>query len=73
VEKPKTSWSEEIIYETHVKGFTALNPEVDKALRGTFNGLATKKVVQYLKSLGITAVELLPIASSRTDGMLKIL
>ena len=71
VEKPKTSWSEEIIYETHVKGFTALNPEVDKALRGTFNGLATKKVVQYLKSLGITAVELLPIASSRTDGMLK--
>ncbi len=71
VEKPKTSWSEEIIYETHVKGFTALNPEVDKALRGTFSGLSTKKVIQYLKSLGITAVELLPIASSRTDGILK--
>ncbi len=71
VEKPKTSWSEEIIYETHVKGFTALNPEVDKALRGTFEGLSTKKVIQYLKSLGITAVELLPIACFRTDGLLQ--
>ncbi len=71
VEKPKIPWSEEIIYETHVKGFTALNPEVDKAFRGTFEGLSNKKVIQYLKSLGITAVELLPIASSRTDGLLK--
>ena len=71
VDKPKIPWSEEIIYETHIKGFTFLNPEVDKALRGTFNGLATKKVIQYLKSLGITAVELLPVASFRTDGLLK--
>ncbi len=71
VDKPKTPWSEEVIYETHVKGFTALNPEVDKALRGTFDGISTKKVIQYLKSLGITAVELLPIASFRTDGVLK--
>ena len=71
VEKPKTPWSDEVIYETHIKGFTALNPEVDKALRGTFDGIATKKVVQYLKSLGVTAVELLPVASFRTDGLLK--
>ena len=71
VEKPKIPWSEEIIYETHVKGFTACDPEVDAALRGTIEGLSTKKVIQYLKSLGITALELLPIASFRTDGLLK--
>ncbi len=71
VEKPKVPWSDEVIYETHIKGFTVLNPAVDKALRGTFDGLATKKVVQYLKTLGVTAVELLPIASFRTDGLLK--
>ena len=69
--KPKTAWGEEVIYETHVKGFTALNPEVDKALRGTFDGLATKKVVEYLKTLGISAVELLPVASFVTEGLLK--
>ena len=71
VEKPKIPWSEEIIYEAHVKGFTARNPDVDAALRGTMEGLSTKKVIQYLKSLGITALELLPIASFRTDGLLK--
>ena len=71
IEKPKIPWSEEVIYETHVKGFTARNPEVDAALRGTMEGLSTKKVIQYLKSLGITALELLPIASFRTDGLLK--
>ena len=71
VEKPKTPWSDEIIYETHIKGFTALHPDVDKALRGTFDGMSTKKVIQYLKSLGVTAVELLPIASCRTDGILR--
>ena len=71
VEKPKIPWSEEIIYETHVKGFTARDPEVDAALRGTMEGLSTKKVIQYLKSLGITALELLPIASFRTDGLLR--
>ena len=71
VDKPKTRWSDEVVYETHIKGFTALNPDVDEAFRGTFDGLSTKKVVQYLKSLGITAVELLPIASFRTDGILK--
>ena len=71
IDRPKVPWSEEVIYETHIKGFTILNPEVDKALRGTFAGLETKKVVQYLKSLGITAIELLPIASFRTDGLLR--
>ena len=71
VQKPKIPWSEEVIYETHVRGFTILNPEVDKALRGTFYGLSSKKVIAYLKSLHISSVELLPIATFLTDGILK--
>lgn len=69
--KPQLNWDEEIIYEMHVKGFTALNPEVDKAFRGTFNGLATPKVIDYLKSLQISAVELLPISTFMTTGPLQ--
>ena len=71
VQKPKTPWADEVIYETHVRGFTALNPEVEEAFRGTFNGLSNKKVVEYLKSLRISAVELLPVACYVTDGILK--
>ena len=53
-------WNETIIYEMHVKGFTARHPDVPKALRGTYAGLACPAVIEYLRSLGITAVELLP-------------
>ncbi len=71
VQKPKVPWTEEIIYETHVKSFTALNPEIDQALRGTFKGMSTKKVVEYIKSIGVRAVELMPIASFMNSGFLK--
>ena len=71
VQKPKIPWGEEVIYETHVRGFTILNPEVEEALRGTFYGLSSKKVISYLKSLKISSVELLPIATFLTDGILK--
>ncbi len=54
-------WSETIIYEVHVKGFTARNPDVPETLRGTYAGLASPAAVDYLRWLGITAVELLPI------------
>lgn len=70
VQKPRTDWSDEVIYETHLKGFTALNPDVDKAFRGTFRGLSSAKVIQYLKSLQISAVELLPVATFMTPGHL---
>ena len=53
-------WNETIIYEVHVKGFTARHPDVAKALRGSYAGLACPAVIEYLRSLGITAVELLP-------------
>ena len=58
---PQIPWHKSIIYEVHVKGFTIRHPEVPPALRGTYAGLATAPVIDYLKRLGITAVELLPV------------
>jgi len=58
---PRRPWSETIIYEAHVKGFTKLNDHVREDLRGTYAGLASESAVEYLTSLGVTAVELLPI------------
>lgn len=54
-------WHETIIYETHVKGFTARHPDIPEELRGTYAGLSHPAAVNYLKRLGITAVELMPV------------
>jgi glycogen operon protein len=59
--KPETPWERTIFYELHVKGFTKLNPAVPEILRGSFAGLAIPEVVDYIKSLGVTAVELMPV------------
>jgi glycogen operon protein len=59
--KPSIPWSSTIFYECHVKGFTQLHPAVPRNLRGTFEGLADKDIIAYVKSLGITSIELLPI------------
>jgi isoamylase len=64
---PRIPWNETIIYEVHVKGFTARHPDVPKALRGTYAGLACPAAIDYLRSLGITAVELLPIQQFVAD------
>src|SRR5690348_17952168 len=53
--------SDSIIYEVHVKGFSYRKPDVPQELRGTYAGLAAPASISYLKSLGITAVELMPI------------
>ena len=58
---PRTPWHDTVIYELHVKGFTQRHPDVPEQLRGTYAGLATLPVIEYLKSLGVTAVELLPV------------
>ena len=58
---PRIPWNRTIIYEMHVKGFTAKFPDLPEELRGTYAGLAAPQVVDYLKQLGITAVELLPV------------
>jgi len=59
--RPNIPWSQTIIYETHVKGFTQLNSALPQALRGNFEGMGHKATVDYIKNLGITSVELLPI------------
>ncbi len=57
----RTPWERTIIYEVHVKGLTVQHPEVPEALRGTYAGLATPPIIDYLTALGVTAVELLPV------------
>ena len=54
-------WRDTVIYEAHVKGMTALHDRVPEDLRGTYAGLATPAVIDYLRDLGVTAVELLPV------------
>ena len=58
---PARPWHETVIYELHVKGFTKLMEQVPEPLRGTYAGLASEPALEYLSSLGVTAVELLPI------------
>ncbi len=67
---PKTPSHKTIIYELHVKGFTKLNEEVPEELRGTYAGLSSEPAVRYLRELGITAVELLPIHMHSDDRFL---
>jgi glycogen operon protein len=61
---------ESIIYEAHVKGFTQLHPEIEPSLRGTYAGLASPPAIDYLKNLGITAIELLPTQQFTNDKTL---
>ncbi len=58
---PAIPWRDTVIYETHVRSFTMLHPDVREDLRGTYAGLASEPAIAYLKDLGVTAVELLPI------------
>ncbi len=67
---PRVPWEQTVLYETHVKGFTKLHPAVPEELRGTFRGLVTPEVVQYIKHLGVTSVELLPIHMFADDSYL---
>jgi glycogen operon protein len=58
---PDTPLHRSVIYEVHVKGFTHLHPTIDESIRGTYAGMGTPESIDYLKKLGITAVELLPV------------
>jgi glycogen operon protein len=59
--RPRTPWPETVVYEAHVKGFTARHPGVPEHLRGTYAGLGHPAAVEHLLALGVTAVELLPV------------
>ncbi len=63
----RTPWHETLIYELHVKGFTQLHPEIPEPLRGTYLGLASEPAIQHLVSLGVTAVELMPVHQYADD------
>ncbi len=58
---PETPWTDTVIYEAHVRGLTLRHPEVPAELRGTYAGVAHPAVISHLQSIGITAIELLPI------------
>jgi isoamylase len=68
--RPRTPWNETVIYEVHVKGFTKRLEGVREDLRGTYGGLASAASIDYLKALGITAVELLPVHQIVDEGFL---
>ena len=67
---PRTPWHQTVIYELHVKGFTICHPDVPAQLRGTYAGLATAPVIEYLTRLGVTAIELMPVHSFVDDRQL---
>ena len=67
---PDVPWSRTVVYETHVKGFTKRHPALPESLRGTYAGLATPDCVAYLRDLGITSVELLPVHYFPDDSFL---
>ena len=58
---PKIPWSETIFYEANVRGYTMQHPGIDDSVRGTFAGLRQREVLEYIKSLGITSLELMPV------------
>jgi glycogen operon protein len=67
---PAVPWESTIVYETHVRGFTMRDGRVPEALRGTFAGLAQPEVIDYIRSLGVTSVELLPVHTFINDSHL---
>ena len=67
---PQVPWERTIFYETHVKGFTNLRHDLPPDMRGTYAGLASPEVVAYLRGLGVTSVELLPVHSFVDDNFL---
>ncbi|MEJ7556707.1 MAG: glycogen debranching protein GlgX [Pedobacter sp.] len=70
VEAPNTSYHQSIIYEAHVKGLTKLHPEIPEEIRGTYSAIAHPVIIDHLKSLGITAIELMPIHQFINDNAL---
>ncbi|MBV9603087.1 MAG: glycogen debranching protein GlgX [Chloroflexi bacterium] len=67
---PGVPWSESVIYETHVKGISMCHPDVPENLRGTYLGLASDPILEHVRSLGVTAVELLPVHHFDDDKFL---
>ena len=59
--KPRVAWQETTLYETHLRGFTMRHPDIPELERGTFAGFSHRKVIDYIKALGVSSVEILPV------------
>ena len=68
--RPRIPWNQTVIYEIHVKGFTKTRGDVRDDLRGSYAGLASESAIAYLKELGVTAVEVLPVHHIADEGFL---
>jgi isoamylase len=71
IQRLNTPWARTIIYEAHVRGLTAFNPDIPEGERGTYKALGHHSTIAYLKDLGITALELLPIQAFETEPAIK--
>lgn len=65
--RPLVPWADTTLYEAHIKGISKTHPEVPESLRGTYLGLASDPIIEHLKRLGVTTVELLPIHESMNE------
>jgi glycogen operon protein len=70
-DRPSHAYADTVIYEVHVKGFTATHPRVPEELRGTYAGLGHEAALAHLVGLGVTAVELLPVHHSVPEAFLR--
>jgi glycogen operon protein len=70
IQSPAKSQHESIIYEAHVKGLTLLHPDIPEDSRGTYAGMSSQPIIDHLKKIGITAIELLPIQAHLNDPFL---
>jgi isoamylase len=68
--RPNIAWEDTIIYEAHVKGLTQTHPEVAPHLRGTYRGLSSPAIIDHLKRIGVTTIELLPVHGFIDDRVL---
>ena len=68
--RPRIPWSEMVLYETNVRGYTMRHPDIPEHERGKFHGLSNAKILEYLKALGITSLELMPVHSMIDEGFL---
>lgn len=71
--RPAIAWMDTVVYEVHVKGFTQTMPDIPEHLRGTYAGLAHPVAIDYLKNLGVTAIELLPVQAFASEPHLEAL
>lgn len=71
INRPNRPWSETLIYEAHIEGFTKMNESIPMDLRGTYAALGESSTIQYLKGLGVSALELLPIHHFATEPAIK--